>query len=168
MLPPHGKLSLPAEWQASQQQPAALPTKVSTNRKRCRQDVEQDDIAVPLLSAGLSSARDPQAPNVNVVVRAPAEVAPLPPAAVATNSADDSSEALSSVLAKHRHSGALAARYGSNLGAVLVAAKQAAAVLKQHACSQLQQRAKEAAQNAQQTHRCLILTAVLYTLAVTL
>lgn len=138
---------LPADWQAFQQ--PAESTEVSTKRKR----QDGDDTAVPLPSTGWSSARDPQAPNVNVVVRAPAEIEPSSAAGVATNGAGDSSEALSSDLAKNRNSGALAAKCGSNLGAVLVAAKQAASVLKQHACRQSQDRAKEA---AQQAHRYVV------------
>lgn len=126
-----------------------LPTEVSTKRKR----EDGDDLAVPLPLGGLSSVQEVQAPDVNIVVRGPAEVEPLPPGGVATNSAVDSSEALSSDWAKHRHAGALATKCGSNLGAVLVAAKQAAAVLKQHAYRQSQQRAKEV---AQQAHRYLV------------
>lgn len=157
-----------AEWQASQQQPAAaLPVEIDPQRKRCRQDDRLYVNKPPPPSPVASSARDPQAPNVNVVVRAATDVKQSPAAGAVTYSGNDCvSEVLPTNLASQGGSGALATTGwdnssapltgGSKVVAVLVAAKQAAAVMKRHACSQEQDRANAAAQQAQQMHRYLV------------
>lgn len=157
---------LTADWHASQQQPAvAVSIEVSPQRKRCRQDDGLDDQAVPPLSAVESSARDPRAPNVNVVMRAPTQVEHAVAAVAVTHNGDDRvSEVLSNNLASQSRSAApattgldgLAAPCGgSKVGAVLSAAKQAAAVLMQHAYRREQHLANAAAEHAQQMHRYL-------------
>ena len=158
---------LTAEWQASQQQPAGpFPIEADPQRKRCRQDDRLHDNKPPPPSAVASSARDPQAPSVSVVVPAATDVK-QPAAEVVTHSGNDCvSEVLPTNLASQCRSGALATTGwddlsapltgGSKVVAVLVAAKQAAAVMKRHAFRQEQDRANAAAQQAQQMHRYVV------------
>lgn len=136
------------------------PTEVGAQRKRCRQDLVFDS-TVPPPSGVVSSARDPQAPNVSVVVRA--EVERQRTAGVGTTDMDGS-DILSNKMPSQFRSGAVAptssgatalGRYESKSGAVLSAAKQAAAVLKQHVCRGQQQQALKDAQHAEQAHRYL-------------
>ena len=143
-----------------------VSTEVSPQRKRCRQDDGLYEQVVPPLSAVESSARDSRAPNVNVVVRAPTQVEQSVAAVAVTHNGDDRvPEVLSNNLASQNRSGALATTGldalaaplggGPKAGDVLSAAKQAAAVLVQHAHRQEQHLANAAAEQAQQMHRYL-------------
>ena len=148
-----------------------MSREASPQRKRCRQEDRLYDNALPLLSAVESSARDPQTPNVNLVVRAPTQVEHSHAAVAATHTGDGCvSEVLSINSASQGRSGTLATTSldglpapsgeasgeGSKVGAVLSAAKQAAAVLKQLAHRREQHLANAAAEHAQQIHRYLV------------
>lgn len=143
-----------------------FPAEVSAQRKRCRKDDALFDSAVPPAPAVAPSARDPRAPNVSVSVRGTAEVEPTRTAGVVTHNREDCvSETLTNNLPGQYRSEAVGAtasgttalgRCGAKSEAVLAAAKEAAAVLKQHACREQQQRAMREAQHVEQAHRCLI------------
>ena len=149
------RLLPPADWQAQQPPVIPLQAEVSTKRKRCRQDDGSYDSTVPS-----SSAQDLPATNVGMFVRAPTELDQSQTARVVKHSG----ETQSTSMASQSRSEALGATglgvsalsgCGLKSGAVLAVAKQAAAVLQQHACRQEQQRADTGAQQPEQTHRCL-------------
>ena len=141
-----------------------MSTEVSPQHKRCRQDDQLYNKAVSLLSAVESSARDPQAPNVSVVMHAPTQDKHA--AVAVTRNGDDCVSEVSNDLVSQHCSGSVATTRleglstdlgaGSKLGAVLSAAKQAAAVLRQHAFRREQHLANAAAEHAQQMHRYLM------------
>lgn len=146
-----------ADWHSAQEQSGAADH--SLHRKRCRQDsVQYDSTPLPPSSTLISSARDPKAPIINIVLRGPSGSEQSHMAGAGANLDHYVSETLSNNLASQCRSGVLV---GSSSGPatshktalVLAAAKQAAGILKQHAQWQEQQTADNRARRAKQKHR---------------
>ena len=152
---------LSADWQSAQHQfAAALPADRSSQRKRCRQESGlSEGNPPPPASTLVSSARDPMAPNINIVLRGPTgiEQSGVP------HSLDDYvSETLSNNLASQCRSGSLAASgpaptvgrsQPSKPAVMLAAARQAAATLEQLSQRQEHQAATSVSQQAKQKFR---------------